>query len=129
MLARVRRRFCRAFPPGTGGPDCARQNKNFDGSGFPNNSTRGEQPGARVLRVLSDLLEPEAKGFTKESGLQEMRKSLRTIRGCWMASRRFRRFTEQRSVSLKEPGRARNYGAGGNPRRLIAWPGQKSRRC
>jgi len=50
------------------------QNKNFDGSGFPGDAVAGEDIpiGARILRVLSDLLHREAKGIPKFKALEAM---------------------------------------------------------
>ena len=51
------------------------QSKNFDGSGFPkDNIAGGSIPiGARILRVLSDLLLIEGHGVSKEKALAKMR--------------------------------------------------------
>jgi response regulator RpfG family c-di-GMP phosphodiesterase len=50
------------------------QNKNFDGSGFPNDSIAGDQIpiGARILKVLADLGELEAGGLSKRKALELM---------------------------------------------------------
>jgi response regulator RpfG family c-di-GMP phosphodiesterase len=50
------------------------QNKHFDGSGFPADAcARDVIPiGARILKVLNDLIDLEAKGMTKVQALQEM---------------------------------------------------------
>ena len=44
------------------------QNKNFDGTGFPSDKTAGEDIpiGARILRVLQDLLEYESAQASKD---------------------------------------------------------------
>ena len=51
------------------------QAKNFDGSGFPKDDVAGGNIpiGARILRVLSDLLLIEGHGVTKEKALAKMR--------------------------------------------------------
>lgn len=51
------------------------QNKNFDGSGFPSDAVRGEEIpiGARILKVLSDLLQLEAKNMPKFKALEVMK--------------------------------------------------------
>ena len=50
------------------------QSKHFDGSGFPADACAHEDipVGARVLKVLNDLLDLEAKGLTKDQALQKM---------------------------------------------------------
>ena len=50
------------------------QNKNFDGSGFPNDAVKGEQIpyGARVLKVLIDLAEIERRGIGSKEALAAM---------------------------------------------------------
>lgn len=50
------------------------QNKHFDGSGFPSDPLAGDAIpiGARILKVLNDLIDLEAKGMTKMQALQEM---------------------------------------------------------
>ncbi|HWD19409.1 MAG TPA: HD domain-containing phosphohydrolase [Verrucomicrobiae bacterium] len=50
------------------------QNKNFDGSGFPANGLKGEDipVGARILRVLHDLLQYESRDESKEKALEAM---------------------------------------------------------
>lgn len=53
------------------------QNKNYDGSGFPNDSVKGEQIpyGARVLKVLIDLAEIELRGIGRQEALAAMNNS------------------------------------------------------
>ncbi len=50
------------------------QNKHFDGSGFPADACAHDAIpiGARILKVLNDLVDLEAKGMTKVRALQEM---------------------------------------------------------
>jgi response regulator RpfG family c-di-GMP phosphodiesterase len=50
------------------------QNKHFDGSGFPSDACAGDAipVGARILKVLNDLLDLEARGMTRMHALQEM---------------------------------------------------------
>lgn len=50
------------------------QAKNYDGSGFPEDSTVGDQIpiGSRVLKVLSDLAELESRGLPKTKALEQM---------------------------------------------------------
>ena len=50
------------------------QNKNFDGTGFPADAMQGEEIplGARVLRVLADLLALEARGQPHARAFTEM---------------------------------------------------------
>lgn len=57
------------------------QHKNFDGTGMPADSCAGREipPGARVLRVLTDLLAIEADGTSRGRALAE----LRTRRGAY----------------------------------------------
>lgn len=52
------------------------QNKRFDGSGFPDDGVAGHEIplGARLLRVLFDLSEIEAKGIPRSRALDEMRR-------------------------------------------------------
>jgi len=52
------------------------QDKNFDGTGFPYDGVGGEEIpfGARILRVLSDLVGHEADGTTKAKALETMKK-------------------------------------------------------
>ncbi len=51
------------------------QNKNYDGSGFPQNSVSGEDipMGARILRVLADFIQAEIGGVRKTEALEKMR--------------------------------------------------------
>jgi len=51
------------------------QNKNFDGSGFPNDKLAGEEIpiGSRILRVLGDLLLIESKDIPRFKALTKMR--------------------------------------------------------
>ncbi|MDP3071017.1 MAG: HD domain-containing phosphohydrolase [Opitutaceae bacterium] len=51
------------------------QQKNFDGTGFPNDSVKGEEIplGSRLLRVLADLLELESHGQARAKALAELR--------------------------------------------------------
>jgi response regulator RpfG family c-di-GMP phosphodiesterase len=53
------------------------QNKNFDGTGFPVDSVAGEEIpiGARILRVLSDLLAAESKNKNRLQAFQEMQRT------------------------------------------------------
>jgi response regulator RpfG family c-di-GMP phosphodiesterase len=53
------------------------QQKNFDGSGFPHDTVAGEEIpiGARILRVLSDLLATESRNKTRLQAFQEMQKA------------------------------------------------------
>jgi len=48
------------------------QNKHYDGSGFPADIIRGEDIpiGARILRVLTDLLELDKQGLPKDTALR-----------------------------------------------------------
>ncbi len=50
------------------------QAKNFDGSGFPNDSVAGETipVGARILRVLYDLVRMEEKGVPRSRAIEVM---------------------------------------------------------
>jgi len=50
------------------------QQKNYDGSGFPANVVRGEDIpiGARILKVLTDLVELEMKNVPKDEALRLM---------------------------------------------------------
>lgn len=52
------------------------QNKRFNGHGFPADAVAGEDIplGARILKVLSDMLHLEASGFPRSKALEEMRK-------------------------------------------------------
>ena len=54
------------------------QHKNFDGSGFPNDGISGEAIpiGARILRVLTDLLQAESLQRSRSEAFQKMRQSL-----------------------------------------------------
>jgi response regulator RpfG family c-di-GMP phosphodiesterase len=51
------------------------QNKRFDGFGFPRDTRAGDQLplGARLLKVLSDLVELEAKGVSRIVALENLR--------------------------------------------------------
>ena len=53
------------------------QNKKFDGTGFPQDSTAGVNIplGARILRVLIDLVQFESEGMSKAKAVENMRKS------------------------------------------------------
>ena len=53
------------------------QNKNFDGTGFPADSVAGEEIpiGARILRVLSDLLAAELKSSNRLQAFQELQRT------------------------------------------------------
>lgn len=53
------------------------QNKNFDGTGFPQDSIGGVNIplGARLLRVLGDVIQQESEGSSKGKALNEMQKS------------------------------------------------------
>ncbi|HLH55626.1 MAG TPA: HD domain-containing phosphohydrolase [Verrucomicrobiae bacterium] len=57
------------------------QAKNFDGSGFPEDSVAGDQIpiGSRILKVLSDMARLEASGMTKAKALEE----LQSRTGCY----------------------------------------------
>jgi response regulator RpfG family c-di-GMP phosphodiesterase len=50
------------------------QHKNFDGSGFPANELRGEYIplGARILRLLVDMVQFESEGLTKAEALAKL---------------------------------------------------------
>ncbi len=50
------------------------QNKNYDGTGMPNDAKSGSRipEGARILRVLSDLIRLEDQGVDREKALQRM---------------------------------------------------------
>lgn len=50
------------------------QNKNYDGSGFPADSVVGDEIpiGARILKVLSEMLELESTGLSKAKALEQM---------------------------------------------------------
>jgi response regulator RpfG family c-di-GMP phosphodiesterase len=50
------------------------QHKHYDGSGFPSDPVAGEEipVGSRILKVLSDLLQFEAKGTPRFKALQQM---------------------------------------------------------
>ncbi len=52
------------------------QNKRFDGSGFPKDSVKGSKIplGARILKPLSDLLELESTGITRNQAISELEK-------------------------------------------------------
>ena len=52
------------------------QAKHFDGSGFPHDGLKGAEipPGARILKVLSDLAELEAGNMTKFKAFEVMQK-------------------------------------------------------
>ncbi|MEM9445973.1 MAG: HD domain-containing phosphohydrolase [Verrucomicrobiota bacterium] len=52
------------------------QNKNYDGSGFPLNNKKGEDipVGARILKILSELVYLESRGIDKFSAIEEMQK-------------------------------------------------------
>ena len=51
------------------------QHKHFDGSGLPEDGLAGEQipPGARLLKVLLDLIDIEAKGTSRAVALEKLR--------------------------------------------------------
>jgi len=53
------------------------QNKKFDGTGFPLDSTAGVNIplGSRILRVLIDLVQFESEGMSKAKALEDMRKT------------------------------------------------------
>jgi len=50
------------------------QNKCFDGSGFPDNSVKGNDIplGARILKILSDLLKLEETGIPRNSAIAQL---------------------------------------------------------
>lgn len=52
------------------------QNKYYDGSGFPQDAVAGDQIpiGARILRVLSDLIKQEIEGVPRNEILEQMRR-------------------------------------------------------
>lgn len=52
------------------------QNKNFDGTGFPDDGCSGEEIpiGARILRVLSDIARFEDQGIGSRQALQKMQR-------------------------------------------------------
>jgi response regulator RpfG family c-di-GMP phosphodiesterase len=52
------------------------QNKYFDGSGFPQDAVAGSDIpfAARMLRILSDLIQQEITGTSKEEALEKMQK-------------------------------------------------------
>ena len=52
------------------------QDKHFDGTGFPADSTFGDAIplGSRILKVLHDLTEMESRAFSRAGALQQMRK-------------------------------------------------------
>ena len=54
------------------------QQKHYDGSGFPENVVRGEDIpiGARILKILIDLLELEARKMPKDAALQLMQQRM-----------------------------------------------------
>ncbi|MBI4657409.1 MAG: response regulator [Verrucomicrobia bacterium] len=51
------------------------QSKNFDGTGFPHDALGGEKIplGARILRVVSELLRLESEGISRRVALEQMR--------------------------------------------------------
>jgi response regulator RpfG family c-di-GMP phosphodiesterase len=51
------------------------QNRHFDGTGFPNDRTAGEDipTGSRMLKVLADLAQFESKGVPPGQAVEEMR--------------------------------------------------------
>ena len=53
------------------------QNKNFDGTGFPEDGVKGEElpKGSRILKILSDILQLEATGVTKAEAIDQMQQS------------------------------------------------------
>lgn len=53
------------------------QHKNFDGTGFPNDGTAGEAIpiGARILRVLNELLEADTAKRSRADALRNMRRT------------------------------------------------------
>lgn len=53
------------------------QAKHFDGSGIPGDAVRGEDipAGARMLKVLTDMLELEAEGLPRFRALEQLRKT------------------------------------------------------
>ena len=54
------------------------QQKHFDGEGFPFTSGAGEDIpiGARILKVLSDLITLESKGLSKSAAFQQMQQTV-----------------------------------------------------
>lgn len=56
------------------------QEKHFDGSGHPADKLQGEDIaiGARILKVLGDLIRLEDKGLSKAAALQQMQKQIGT---------------------------------------------------
>ena len=52
------------------------QNKNFDGTGFPNDALEGEGIpfGGRILKVLTEMVELESKGTNKIQALMQMKR-------------------------------------------------------
>jgi len=54
------------------------QQKHFDGEGFPFTSGTGEDIpiGARILKVLSDLITLESKGLSKSAAFQQMQQTV-----------------------------------------------------
>jgi response regulator RpfG family c-di-GMP phosphodiesterase len=52
------------------------QNKNFDGTGLPDDNIAGEAIplGARLLKILMCLIEQESQGFSKQAALSAMRR-------------------------------------------------------
>ena len=52
------------------------QDKHFDGTGFPADSTFGDAIplGSRILKVLHDLTDMESRAFSRAGALQQMRK-------------------------------------------------------
>lgn len=71
------------------------QDKHFDGSGFPLDSTEGEgiPIGARLLKLLADLLQLEARGISRFEALEQLHRRagwydpnlLVAARGCFNA--------------------------------------------
>ena len=68
------------------------QKKHFDGSGFPADSLSGDEIpiGARIVRVLSDLIELEEESFSRPAAFQKMREragrydpKVLTAVSCW----------------------------------------------
>jgi hypothetical protein len=55
------------------------QNKNFDGSGFPKDTIAEARipKGSRLLRILLDLVDLEAKGIAKRQAFEQMRANRR----------------------------------------------------
>ena len=51
------------------------QDKNFDGSGFPEDEVAGEQIplGARLLKILSALVEHETGGLSHDAAIKQLR--------------------------------------------------------